>query len=134
MADKPKPHKPRLLAPTGCHRRFVDEHAYVELPGLAMRDEPEALSRDDYERHVKGRRVTAAEQQAAVEAARLEQQRRLLTVEQRMTECHAEARRRGRDVTREVRLLSLMLAKGVQARHLESRLGVMERRVYRDAA
>jgi hypothetical protein len=131
---KPKPHEPRLLAPIGCHRRFVDEHAYVALPGLAMRDEPEALSEDDYARHVLGRATTAAEQQAAIEAAKLARQQKMLSIEERLVEAHAEARRRCMDVSREVRLVRDMLAKGKEPRHVESRLGSMERRVYREAA
>lgn len=128
---KPQPDEIRLLAPSG---RRSDPLGYTDVPGLAMRDEPEAISRDDYERHVLGRAQTAAEQQAAIEAARMDQQRRLLTAEERMSAAHQEARRRCIDVSSEVRLLNSMLSNGKQARHVERQLGAMERKVYREAA
>lgn len=124
-------HEPRLLVP-GAKRRGADPVGYTDIPALAMRDEPEALSRDDYERHVLGRAQTAAEQQAAIEAARLERSRRLLTFEERLSAAMLEAKRRSMDVSSEMYVLGRMRAAGKDVRHLEQRLGALERRVFRN--
>lgn len=47
-------------------------HGYTDQLHKALED-AEALTEDDYQRHVLGRKQTAAEQQAAIEAARLAQ-------------------------------------------------------------
>lgn len=120
-----------LLAPSG---RRADEYGFTDIPALAMRDEPEAIDDDDYQIHVLGRALTHAQQQIALEQAKLDRSRKLLTLEERLVVTHAEARRRCMDVSSEVRLVRLMLGSGKEPRHVEARLGVMERRVYRAAA
>ena len=98
----------------------------------AMCDEPEALDRQDYELHIDQRAKEHAEQQRKFETARREQARRLMDFEQRLTTAHQEARRRCIDVTSEIRLLRHMQQSGKQVRHLEQRLGAVERKVWRD--
>lgn len=100
----------------------------------AMCDEPEALDRRDYELHIDQRAKEAAEQQRKFETAQREQSRRLMDFEQRLTTAHDEARKRCIDVSSEVRLLRHMQQSGKQVRHLEQRLGAVERKVWRDAA
>lgn len=124
---KPKPAEPREVS--------GDEvHGYTDQQYKALREEPEALSQTDYERHVLGRKQTAAEQQAAIEAARLAQAQRLLTAEQRLQRVRQEARSRCMDISSEARMVESMLRWGKEARHVEQRLGAVERRVYREAA
>lgn len=100
----------------------------------AMCDEPEALDKQDYELHIDKRAKEAADQQRKFETAQREQSRRLMDFEQRLTTAHQEARRRCIDVSSEVRLLRHMQQSGKQVRHLERRLGAVERKVWRDAA
>lgn len=131
---KPKPpraHVPRLLVP-GAKRRGSDPSGYTDIPALSMRDEPEALSHDDFERHVLGRAVSAAEQRAALALARLEAERRLMTFDERLRSAVAEARRRRVDVSSDVFVLGRMRAAGKAVRHLEARLGVLERKAFRE--
>jgi hypothetical protein len=125
-----RPHVARLLVPAA-KRRGSDSSGYTDIPALAMRDEPEALSRDDYERHVLGRAFSAAEQQAALEAVVLERERRVMSIEERFAAAQVEARRRSVDVSGQVRLLAQMLAHGKEPRHLERRLGELERKAFR---
>jgi DNA repair exonuclease SbcCD ATPase subunit len=98
------------------------------------RDEPEGLDRLDYELHIDERAIQHAEQQRKFETAQREQARRLMDFEQRLVTAHKEAQRRCIDVASEVRLLRHMQSAGKQVRHLEQRLGVIERKVWRDAA
>jgi len=127
----PREHQPRLLVP-GAKRRGSDPKGYTDIPALAMRDEPEALSRDDYERHVLGRAQSAAEHQAALEAARLEVSRREMSFDERLASATLEAKRRSIDVSSDVRLLAHLRAQKKDVKHLERRLGSLERKVFRE--
>jgi ATP/maltotriose-dependent transcriptional regulator MalT len=117
-----------LLAPSG---RRSDHIGYVEEPALAMRDEPEALSVAEWETHVVTRQVTVTQHQTIVTTAALEHARKLLTLEERQVALRGEAKRRGMDLSREFRLLALMVRSGKHDRHVETRLYAAERRVYR---
>lgn len=122
--------EPRLLAPSELHTRLMDDRWYTSIPGVAMRGEPEALSKEEHERHVEGRRVRVEQQTEAVQEVALEMARRLLSLEERVTMVQLEAHRRRVDVSSEVRLMRLMLVSGKEARHVEARVVVVERRVY----
>lgn len=100
----------------------------------AMIDEPECLDADDWALHIDKRAKFAEEQRQKFEEASRERERRLMGFEQRLVAAQTEARRRCIDVTREVRLLQDMQARQKSVRHLEQRLGVVERKVWRDAA
>lgn len=121
------------LAPLG-RRKLADEWGYTDIPIGPAKLEPQPLSDDEYEIHVLGRAQTVAQQQAAIEAARLAQSQRLLTAEQRLVRVQHDARSRCMDISSDVRLLRLMLSAGKEARHVERKLGMVERRVYREAA
>lgn len=98
------------------------------------RDEPEYLDTDDYERFIDPEKVMREGQRIKLETAQREQARRLMDFEERLTTAHKEAQRRCIDVSCEVRLLRHMQQSGKQVRHLEQRLGAVERKVWRDAA
>jgi hypothetical protein len=100
----------------------------------AMCDEPEALDAQDYRLHIDKRAIMLAEQQQKFESRAREQSRRLMDFETRLVSAHDEARRRCIDVSSEVRLLKHMQQSGKEVRHLERRLGAVERKVWRDAA
>lgn len=146
----PQPRNParRFLA---AGARGGNGHGYLstpqrELPLLAdekdvldriatatsMSDEPESLDAQDWKAHIDERHKTIEQQRRKFEAARIDQERRLLTFEQRLVKTQAEARRQHIDVSGEVRQLRHMQAKAKDVRHLETRLGTMERKVYRD--
>jgi hypothetical protein len=72
-------------------------------------------------------------QRIKLEIAERERNRRLLSFEERLQSAQAEARLRRIDVTSEVRLLKHMQQSGKEVRHLERRLGAVERKVWRHA-
>lgn len=109
-----------------------EAHGYTSEPGRALRGEPECLGAADWDIHVGKRSETVEEQRRRFEAARIEEERRLLTVEQRLVTAHEEARRRCIDVSSEAFVLRRMLAAGKNVRHMETRLGSLERKVWRD--
>lgn len=133
--EKPsnKPYEPRrrFLAPMA---RPGDGLGYIDIPELGMRGEPEALDADDWKRHVDLRSKRDEEQRQKFEAVSREQARRLLSFEERLVSAHEEARRRCVDVSSEVRLVRHMQVRGKNVRHLEARLFVIERKVWKDAA
>ena len=98
------------------------------------RDEPEYLDKDDYDRYIDPEKVMREGQRIKLETAAREQARRLMDFEERIVTAQAAARMKCIDVTSEVRLLRHMQQSGKQVRHLEQRLGVVERKVWRDAA
>lgn len=100
----------------------------------AMCDEPEALDRDDWTRHIDKRAKELELQRQKFETAERDRERRLMNFEERLVTAQREARKRCIDVSSEVRLLRHMQSSGKQVRHLEQRLGVVERKVWRDAA
>lgn len=112
----------------------ADEEHIVErvLSATAMCDEPEALTEAEWKAHIDKRAITAEEQRRKFESAARDRERRLMDFEQRLVTAHAEARRRCIDVSSEVRLLKHMQSSGKQVRHLEQRLGAVERKVWRD--
>lgn len=118
-----------LGAPTG---RFP--RGYTDEPALTDRDEPQYLTGRQWKDHIDKRAKRDAEQRQKFETAQREQSRRLLTFEEKLVSAHAEARRRCIDVREEVRLVRHMQQKGAHVRHLESRLFVIERKVWKDAA
>lgn len=130
---QPKPSKPRFLAPKG---RRGDGLGYVDNPHMAMREEPECLSAQEWRDHVEKRADTAAEQLQKFEDRKREEARRLLTFEERLTAAMAHARtaKWRADISSEVRLLRQMQAAGKEVRHLEKRLHMIERKVWREAA
>jgi transcription elongation GreA/GreB family factor len=123
--------KRRYLAPKA---RRGDGHGYVDMPAMGMHEEPECLTEAEWHAHVAGRAETTAEQQQRFEEAKLEQARRLLSFEERLVEVTREARsaKRRIDVGSEVRFLRLMQQQGKKVRHLEQRLVLIERKVYRE--
>lgn len=130
--DEPDDHTDQYLvygAPTG---RFPK--GYTDEPVLASRDEPQALTKRQWKDHVDKRSKMAEEQRQKFETAQREQSRRLLSFEQRLVSAHDEARKRCIDVREEVRLVRHMQDKGKNVRHLEARLFVIERKVWKDAA
>lgn len=112
----------------------ADEPHIVEriASATSLCDEPEALTADEWKAHIDKRAISAEEQRRKFESAARDRERRLMDFEQRLTTAHAEARRRCIDVSSEVRLLKHMQANGKQVRHLEQRLGAVERKVWRD--
>jgi hypothetical protein len=98
-----------------------------------LRDEPESLDLEDYKRFIDPEKVMRERQRIRLEVAELERARRLLSFEERLTIAQVEARSRRIDVTSEVRLLKHMQQSGKEVRHLEQRLGVVERKVWRNA-
>lgn len=130
---RPNPDAPRFLAPKA---RRGDGWGYADIPQLGMREEPECLTENEWKDHVGKRAEDFEEQQRKFEEAKLEQARRLLTFEERLTAAVSEAKtaKRRVDIASEVRLLRHMQASGKEVRHLEQRLFVIERKVWRDAA
>jgi hypothetical protein len=98
-----------------------------------LRDEPESLDFDDYGRFIDPEKVMRERQRIKLEIAERERNRRLLSFEERLQSAQAEARLRRIDVTSEVRLLKHMQQSGKEVRHLERRLGAVERKVWRHA-
>lgn len=98
----------------------------------AMCDEPEALDAQDHRLHIDERAKEQAEQLRKFESARRDQARRLMNFETRLVTAQTEARRKCIDVSSEVRLLKHMQQSGKQVRHLEQRLGAVERKVWRE--
>jgi hypothetical protein len=110
-----------------------EPHVVERIAGATnLCDEPEALTRDEWEAHIDKRAKAIEEQRRKFESAARDRERRLLTFEQRLTTAHAEARRRCVDVSSEIRLLRHMQSSGKQVRHLEQRLGAVERKVWRE--
>ena len=99
----------------------------------AMRDEPEALDRDDWKRHIDRRARGLEEQRQKFETRQREDKRRRMDFEQRLSAAQEQAKRRHMNVSPDVRLLRHMQAMGKKVRHLEGRLGVLERKVWREA-
>lgn len=115
---------PRFLvsgAPTG---RFPK--GYSGEPALAMRQEPECLDKDDWDRHI-GPNV---DQRAKARQIERERTVRLLSQEERIKRAVDEANAKRRDVSREVWLLNKMLAKGRKPEMIEKRVQVLERVAY----
>jgi len=112
----------------------ADEPEVVErIRGATdTRDELESLDADDYKRHIDPDAIMREGQRLKFETAQRERDRRLMDFEQRLVTAHEEARRRCIDVSSEVRLLRHMQQSGKQVRHLEQRLGAVERKVWRD--
>lgn len=102
------------------------------LSATAMCDEPEALTQAEWEVHIDKRAILAEEQRRKFESAARDRDRRLMDFEERLVTAQTEARRRCIDVTSEVRLLRHMQSNDKQVRHLEQRLGAVERKVWRD--
>lgn len=126
--DEPDDHTDQFLvlgAPTG---RFPK--GYTDEPVLASRDEPQALTKRQWKDHVNERSKRDEEQRRKFEAAAIEQARRLMSFEERLVSAHDEARRRCVDVSSEVRLVRHMRDQGKAVRHLETRLFVIERKVW----
>jgi predicted RNase H-like nuclease (RuvC/YqgF family) len=99
-----------------------------------IRDEPEALDTGDYRRHIDKRAKLVEDQRQKFETKAREQARRLMNFEERLTAVREQARRRHIDISSEVRLLRHMRQSAKRIRHLEQRLGALERRIWRDAA
>lgn len=89
--------------PTG---RF--QHGYTDEPKLAMRYEPEALDRDDWERHV----AREAKQRKAALLAGQAREMRALSQEERLKEAKAHADSKRRDVSRESLACRRMIERG----------------------
>jgi hypothetical protein len=123
---QPKPAKPREVS-------RVEAQGYTTEPHKALHLEAECLTEAEWDVHVGKRAETAAEQQQRFEAAKLEDARRLLSFEERLTAATAEARaaKHRMDISSEVRLLRQMQQQGKEVRHLEQRLFVIERKVWR---
>lgn len=120
--QEPTPYqpKPRFLAPKA---RAGDGHGYVNLPALAMADEPEALDQDDWDRHI-GREV---DQRAAARELERERETRWLSQEERIVQVMREAQAKKRDVTGELRILRHMQAKRLSPEKIEKRVQILER-------
>src|SRR5690349_7648263 len=127
---RPNPDAPRFLAPKA---RRGDGWGYADIPQLGMREEPECLTENEWLAHVAKRAQDFEEQQRKFEEAKLEQARRLKTFEERLESATREARtaKRRIDVVNEVRLLRHMQQSGKEVRHLERRLYLLERKVWR---
>lgn len=112
----------------------ADEPHVVERIASAttLADEPEALTQAEWDAHIDKRAILAEDQRQKFESAARDRERRLLTFEQRLVTAQTEARKRCIDVTSEVRLLKHMQSAGKQVRHLERRLGAVERKVWRE--
>jgi hypothetical protein len=124
-------HKPRYLAPKA---RRGDGHGYVDMPAMGMHEEPECLTEAEWKLHVaRTEGETDEERKQAFAAKQLEDARRLLSFEDRLTAATAEARasKHRLDISSEVRLLRQMQQQGKEVRHLEQRLFVIERKVWR---
>jgi hypothetical protein len=95
-------HVPRLLAA----RPAPD---YVTDPRLALPGEPEALSDEDWKRHVEAHRDRNAAEWQTVEEHQRELDRRLMSQDERIARMRREANMRGVDITRELWLLNKRL-------------------------
>jgi hypothetical protein len=123
--------KRRYLAPKA---RRGDGHGYVDMPAMGMHEEPECLTEAEWKLHVaRTEGETDEERKQAFAAKQLDDARRLLSFEERLTAATAEARasKHRLDISSEVRLLRQMQQQGKEVRHLEQRLFVIERKVWR---
>lgn len=110
-----------------------EKHVVDRIKGAtSLSDEPEALSKTEWTAHIDKRAKLLAEQQQKFESKTRDQARRLMDFETRLTTAQQEARNRCIDVSSEVRLLRHMQQSGKEVRHLERRLGSVERKVWRD--
>lgn len=143
---EPRPYqpKPRYLAPRAS--AGWDGHGYRHLPSrsprafeqespetlaairdaTSIRDEPECLDRDDWDRHI-GREV---DQRARARDMERERNARLLSQEERIVKAQAEAAAKRRDVTRELWVLRQMQAKQRPPEKIEKRVQHLELVVY----
>lgn len=112
----------------------ADPPEVVALIASATRtqDEPEGLDAEEWTQHIDKRAKELEEQRRKFESASRDRERRLLTFEDRLVTAHAEARKRCIDVSSEIRLLRHMQSAGKEVRHLERRLGAVERKVWRE--
>jgi hypothetical protein len=120
---KPYQPQPRFLAPKA---RAGDGLGYVNLPGLGMPNEPEALDQDDWDRHI-GHEV---DQRARAREIERERSARLLSQEERIVKAQAEAASKRRDVSREVWVLRQMQAKRRPPEKIEKRVQHLELMAY----
>jgi hypothetical protein len=119
--------KPRLLAPQA---RRGDGLGYVDHIAQAMRDEPEALSVNDWKRHVERRSELTDKQRRTVEEIARDRTKRLLSQEERIVKAHREAQAKRRDVSREMWMLRNMQAGKCKPDALEKKVQELERIVY----
>lgn len=118
----------RFLAPKG---RSGDGWGYVDNPEMAMRDEPEALTREEHARHIDQDSKRAAEQQRHYEEGQREKKWRMMTFDQGLAEVQLEANRRCIDINSDLWAIRQMQRAGKKLKHLERRLGAIRRKVYR---
>ena len=118
----------RFLAPK---TRPGNGLGYVDRPELGMSGEPEALTREEYERHIDVDAKARAEQQRRLEEAERDKRWRMMSFDQQLAEAQLEARRRRLDISSDVWAIRQMQRSGTKIRHLEARLGAIRRKVYR---
>lgn len=116
-----RPQFPVAGAPTGrCPNGYADD------PALSRPDEPEALDRMDWNRHI-GQEV---DQRARARELERERSARLLSQEERIAKAMQEAQAKRRDVSREMAVLRQMQAKQRPPEKIEKRVQILERVVY----
>lgn len=121
---KPYQPKQRFLVPGSPTGRW--EQGYADIPEFAMREEPECLDEDDWNRHV-GKPAVA--RKTAQEMSR-EKDLKLLSQEERIVKAQAKAAEQRRDVSREMFLLRSMLAKRRSPEKVERKVQELEQVVY----
>ena len=110
----------RFLVPGAPTGRF--QSGYSEIPELAMRQEPECLDEDDWEKHVgKEARIRLAALQATEERELL-----ALSLEERFEKCIARGAVRRLDISREVFVLRQMFARGEKVDKLNRKVQDLE--------
>lgn len=115
--------KPRLLSSQG----------YTSSLSLAIPEEPEALTEEQYEKHVAPRRGMANGQWLALAEAVNDRARQDLLLAERLERVERDANRRGVDVTGDMWRIRKRMAT-VSSTSLEKSISAVEQRVYRVAA
>lgn len=109
-------------APTGRWSK-----GYTDIPGVGMGDEPQCLSRLQYEKHIKPPAHPIAMTAAEVQGQR---EKQWLSQEERIQKAMDHAKEKRRDVSREKWILDRMLAKRRKPHMIEKRVRVLEQMAY----
>ena len=119
-------------APVGRFLALQSDELYTSNPARAMPDEPEAVDPDAQKRITEDAGMVTGQWQA-IEAARRDKERALLSREDQLARLQRSARLRAVDITRETWALQNMLSTSTEER-FTAKVQKTERRVFQQAA
>lgn len=109
------------------------DELYVDSPAQGLKGELAALSVDDFDRHIAKRRHMTAVEYREAEQQQRDEERRMLSREQRVGRLEREAYARGIDISREMWVLRRRLG-SMTDQALERQIRHVEAKVFRIAA